>query len=154
MGRYRSVVSRIVALHFLAIIATSICMPLALFLMLRAAVEQLHHQALRDQAADIVRYLSIGPDGTLRLSLPPGLAEFYSAGYGRAAYAVIDTDGRVCCSSSSLPGNRAITDTQPGGWANRIFSTRSEIGAIAPIPPGRGTPIQYFFDKIVTASRS
>ena len=138
--RFRSVVSRIVALHFLAIIATSICIPLALFLMLRQAVEQLHHQALRDQAADIVRYLSIAPNGTLRLSLPPGLAEFYSVGYGRAAYAVIDSDGRVL--SSSLPGNRAITDIRPEGRPIEFFQ-QDRVGAIAPIRP-EGDPIEFF----------
>jgi signal transduction histidine kinase len=140
MIRYRSVVSRIVTLHFLAIIATSICMPLALFLMLRAAIEQLHHQALRDQAADIVRYLSTGPDGALRLSLPPGLAEFYSAGYGRAAYAVIDRDGRVLF--SSLPGNRAITGIRPEGSPIQFFQ-QDRVGAIAPVRP-EGEPIQFF----------
>ena len=140
MIRFHSVVSRIVALHFLAIIATSICMPLALFLMLREAVEQLHHQALRDQAADIVRYLSNAPDGTLRLSLPPGLAEFYSAGYGRAAYAVIDRKGRVLF--SSLPGNRAITDIRPEGRPIEFFQ-QDRVGAIAPVRP-EGEPIQFF----------
>ena len=140
MIRSRSVVSRIVALHFLAIIATSICMPLALFLMLRAAVEQLHHQALRNQAADIVRYLSTGPGGTLRLSLPPGLAEFYSAGYGRAAYAVIDMDGQVLF--SSLPGNRAITDIRPEGGPIEFFQ-QDLVGAIAPVRP-EAKPIEFF----------
>jgi len=115
-------------------------MPLALFLMLRAAVEQLHHQALRDQAADIVRYLSTGPGGTLRLSLPPGLAEFYSAGYGRAAYAVIDLDGRVLF--SSLPGNRAITDIRPEGGPIEFFQ-QDRVGAISRARP-EGEPIEFF----------
>jgi signal transduction histidine kinase len=138
--RFRSVVSRIVALHLLAIIAASICMPLALFLMLRQAVEQLHHQALRDQAADIVRYLSTAPDGTLRLSLPPGLTEFYSAAYGRAAFAVVDTDGRVLF--SSLPGNRAITDIRPQGKLFEFFQ-QDRFGAIAPVRAESG-PIEFF----------
>ena len=142
MIRFHSVVSRIVALHLLAIIATSICMPLALFLMLREAVEQLHHQALRDQVADIVRYLSNAPDGTLRLSLPPGLAEFYSAGYGRAGYAVIDREGRVLF--SSLPGNRAITDIRPEGRPIEFFQ-QDRVGAIAPVRP-EGGPIEFFRD--------
>jgi signal transduction histidine kinase len=140
MIRSRSVVSRIVALHFLAIIATSICMPLALFLMLREAVEQLHHQALRDQAADIVRYLSTASDGTLRLMLPPSLAEFYSVGYGRAAYSVIDADGRVLF--SSLPGNRAIKDIRPEGRPIEFFQ-QDRVGAIAPVRPEQG-PIEFF----------
>ena len=119
--RFRSVVSRIVALHVAAIVATSICMPLALFLMLRQAVEQLHHQALRGQVAEIRRYLSTSPSGTLQLSLPPSLAEFYSRGYGRAAYAVLDPNGQVLF--SSLPQNQAIVDIRSAGGA-ASFSSR------------------------------
>jgi signal transduction histidine kinase len=138
--RFRSVVSRIVALHVAAIVATSICMPLALFLMLREAVEQLHHQALRDQAAEIERYLSTAPNGTLRLSLPPSLAEFYSQGYGRAAYAVID--GAAGVLFSSLPGNRAITGARPEGRPVEFFQ-QDRVGVIAPVRP-EGGPVEFF----------
>jgi signal transduction histidine kinase len=140
--RFRSVVSRIIALHVAAIVATSICMPLALFLMLRHAVEQLHHQALRAQAAEIVHYLSAAPDGTLRLALPASLAEFYSERYGRAAYAVLDADGRVLF--SSLPGNRAIADVRPEGAPAAYFEQASR-GAIAPVRPDGG-PVAFFRD--------
>jgi signal transduction histidine kinase len=138
--RFRSVLSRIIALHVAAIVVTSICIPLALFLMLRSAAEALHHQALRDQAAYIVRYLSRAPDGTLHLSLPPSLAEFYSEGYGRAAFAVLDADGRVLF--SSLPGNRAIARFRPGGKAVEFFQ-QDRFGAIAPVRP-KGNAVRFF----------
>jgi signal transduction histidine kinase len=118
--RFRSVVSRIVALHLLAIIATSICMPLALFLMLDYAAQGLHQRALRDQAAEILRYLDRRPDGTPRLSLPPGLGAFYSESYGRAAFAVLDGDGRVLF--SSLPGNRPIAPSPPKDAPFQFFT--------------------------------
>lgn len=140
MIRFRSVVSRIVALHLLAIIATSICMPLALFWLLRQAVEELHHQALQAQAGEIVGYLSIAPDGTLRLSLPPSLAEFYSQGYGRAAFAVLDPGGRVLF--SSLPGNRAIIDIQRERKPVEFFQ-QDRVGAIAPAQ-AEGEPVAFF----------
>src|SRR5260370_17501266 len=89
MWRFRSVVSGMVALHLLAIVVTSICMPLALFMMLKYAAEELHNRALREQAAEILRYLGRDPDGTLRLSLPPALAEFYSEAYGRSAFPIL-----------------------------------------------------------------
>ena len=130
MVRFRSVTSRIIALHVAAIIATSICIPLALFLMLRQAVELLHHQALRDQAGEIVNYLSIAPDGSVRLSLPPGIAEFYSQGYGRAAYAVIDDKGEVLF--SSLAGKRPIANLPPKGKSTEFFQ-QDPLGAIAPV---------------------
>ncbi len=120
MIRFRSVVSRIVAFHLLAIIAAAICMPLALFLMLDYAAQGLHQRALRDQAAEILRYLDRGPDGTPRLSLPAGLAEFYSEAYGRAAFAVLDGDGRVLF--SSLSGKRPITSKRPKSAPFQFFS--------------------------------
>jgi signal transduction histidine kinase len=104
--RFRSVVSRMIALHLLAIVVTSICMPLALYMMLNRAAEELHHRALRERAAEILRYLDRGPDGAPRLSLPAALAEFYSEAYGRSAFAVFDPSGRVLF--SSLAGDRAI----------------------------------------------
>src|SRR5579871_758947 len=131
--RFRSVVSRIVALHIAAVVATSICMPLALFLALRHAVEQLHHQALRDQASEIAHYLSVSAAGTVRLDLPTVLAEFYSQGYGRAAYAVIDKDGRVLF--SSLPGNRAIAPIHSLSDSAEFFQ-EDRVGAISSARPG------------------
>ena len=124
MIRFHSVVSRIIGFHLLAIIATSICMPLALFLMLNHAAQELHQRALRDQVAEILRYLGKGPDGAVRLSLPPGLAAFYSAGYGRAAFAVLDGDGRVLFSSSS--GNGPIAPIPPKAMSFQFFSQRRD----------------------------
>ncbi len=142
MVRFRSVTSRIIALHVAAIIATSICIPLALFLMLRQAVELLHHQALRDQAGEIVNYLSIAPDGSVRLSLPPGIAEFYSQGYGRAAYAVIDDKGEVLF--SSLAGKRPIANLPPKGKSTEFFQ-QDPLGAIAPVR-SNGVSVNFFDD--------
>jgi signal transduction histidine kinase len=104
--RFRSVVSRIIALHLLAIVVTSICIPLALYMMLNYAAQELHHRALRDRAGEIVHYLDSGPYGAPRLSLPADLTQFYSEAYGRSAFAVLDQGGRVLFSSS--PGNRPI----------------------------------------------
>ena len=109
--KFRSVVSRIIALHLVAIAVTSICMPLALYMMLNYAAQELHHRALREQAAEILRYLDRGPDGAAQLLLPAALAHFYSEAYGRSAYAVLDPAGRVLF--SSVAGNRAITRARP-----------------------------------------
>src|SRR6516164_10888430 len=82
-------------------------MPLALYMMLNYAAQELHHRALREQAAEILRYLDTAPNGGARLSMPAALAGFYSEAYGRSAFAVLDPGGRVLF--SSLAGDRAIT---------------------------------------------
>ncbi|HYM73270.1 MAG TPA: ATP-binding protein [Stellaceae bacterium] len=123
MFRFRSVVARTIALHLVAIIATSILMPLALYLMLQRAAQVLHDGALREQAAEILRYVDTAADGALRLNLPGPLTELYSEAYGRYAYAVLDNESSVLF--SSLSGHRPITLTPPRGDGPVYFRERS-----------------------------
>jgi signal transduction histidine kinase len=132
--RFRSVLSRIVALHVAAILVTSLCLPLILYLMLQSAAQQLHQRALRSQAGEILRYLASAPQQALKLTLPPDLALYYSSAYGRAAFSVLESDGRVLF--SSLPGNGVL---QPfGSPSSRVefFSRRYRgdefAGAVVP----------------------
>ena len=129
MLKFRSVVSRIIALHLLAIVVTSICMPLALYMMLNYAAQELHHRALRERAAEILRYLDRGPDGAPRLSLPAALAQFYSEAYGRAAYAVLDASGNALF--SSLAGGGAIIRVRPQATPFEYFALhRGDTGLV------------------------
>ncbi len=106
MIRFRSITSRIIFLHVIAVGITSLCMPLALYWLLSAAANDLHNRALRDNADTIARYLVSGPHGSWTLDLPPALREQYSQAYGRDAYSIIDEHGHVLF--SSLAGNRTI----------------------------------------------
>jgi signal transduction histidine kinase len=109
--RFRSIVGRAIALHLLAIVVTSILMPLALYLMLSHAAQDLHQNALREQAAELVQLLGRGPDGTPQLNLTTRLSELYSPDYGRYSYAVGDGNGHVLL--SSFVDRRAITRSPP-----------------------------------------
>ena len=120
MFRLRSIVARTIALHLVAIVATSILMPLALYLMLNRTALDLQNTALREQADEILSYLAMAPDGSLRLNLPEPLAGLYSEAYGRYAFAVLGGDGGVLF--SSLSGNRAVADAPPHG-GNPVFFT-------------------------------
>ena len=55
MIRFRSIISRIVALHVVAIGVTSMLMPLALYYLLNQAANSLHRDALRSQAFTIAQ---------------------------------------------------------------------------------------------------
>ncbi len=99
MIRFKSIISRIISLHVIAIGITSICMPLALYWLLSSTATDLQHRALRDHAETIARYLEAGPDGAWSLRLPAGLEELYSESYGRYAYAVLDGAGKTLFSS-------------------------------------------------------
>ncbi len=111
MIRFKSIISRIISLHVIAVGITSICMPLALYWLLSSTANDLHHRALREFAGTIARYLTRGADGGWRIELPAGLRELYSESYGRYAYAVLDGEGRVLFSSlddrsAIFPGDR------------------------------------------------
>src|SRR5205807_3556571 len=120
--RFRSVVGRTIALHLVAIAVTSICMPLALYLMLKNAAEDLHDRALREQASEILRHVTLAADGALQLKLPGPLAELYSEAYGRYAFAVLDETGAVMF--SSLSNHRAIAGLGPAGHEIAYFTRR------------------------------
>jgi signal transduction histidine kinase len=99
----RSVVRRTIALHLVAISVTAILMPLALYLMLQRAADDLHERALREQAAELVHLIYREPDGKLRVRLTPRLEDLYSPDYARYSYAVGEADGRVLLSSFLQP---------------------------------------------------
>jgi signal transduction histidine kinase len=95
----KSIFSRIIFLHVIAVLVTAICMPLVLYWFVRSAANDLHDQAMREQADLVARHLALRVDGSWTLDLPPALQDLYSQAYGRYAYAVIDADGRVLFSS-------------------------------------------------------
>lgn len=99
MPRFKSILSRIVILHVLAVVVTSILMSLALSWLLSYATDSIHDKAMQDQAVSVGEHLSTGPDGRLQLNLPADLLGLYSQEYGRYSYAVIDDRGNVLFSS-------------------------------------------------------
>ena len=111
MSRSRSVVGRAIALHLAAIVVTSIFMPLALYLMLKYAAQNLHEHALHEQAEELAKLIDRGPNGALEIHLTTRLADLYSTDYGRYSYAVGDASGRVLL--SSFYDGRAITHVPP-----------------------------------------
>jgi signal transduction histidine kinase len=109
---FKSIFSRTIVLHVIAMVITAIFMPLALYWFLRSAANDLHQQAMRDQADLVAHYLAPGSNGQLTLELPPALRDLYSPAYGRYAYAVLDADGDVLFSSRQdqaavFPGDRS-----------------------------------------------
>jgi signal transduction histidine kinase len=127
MVRFRSIITRMVALHVVAIGVTSILMPLALYWLLNQAANNLHRDALRSQAFTIGSFLRPQADGRVLLDIPPELRPLYSGGYGLYAYAVLDTDNKVLFSSRTdgaalfTPDEQSIRD-----W----FIRRGTSGAV------------------------
>jgi signal transduction histidine kinase len=97
--RFKSIISRIVILHIVAVVITSIFMSLALSWLLNYATDNIHDKAMQEQAVSVGEHLTAQPNGGLELSLPLDLLGLYSQAYGRYSYAVIDSQGRVLFSS-------------------------------------------------------
>ena len=96
---FKSITRRIIFLHVAAISITSAFMPVALYVLLNSAAQDLQHRSLRENAALIAQYLAQEPDGHLALHLPPDVDAQFSASYGRYAYSVLDAGGLVLFSS-------------------------------------------------------
>jgi signal transduction histidine kinase len=97
--RFQSILSRIVILHIVAVVITSILMSVGLSWLLSYATNNIHNKAMQEQANAVAEHLRIGPDGQLQLNLPSDLLGLYSPEYGRYSYAVIDEHGAVLFSS-------------------------------------------------------
>ena len=136
MRRFRSIISRVVALHVIAIGVTSILMPVALYWLLNQAANSLHRDALRSQAATISGFLRPQPDGSVVLDIPSEIQPLYSTGYGLYAYAVLDASGRVLF--SSRPDGAALfslDESASGGWIERVRSTGSVLFGVSVARP-------------------
>jgi signal transduction histidine kinase len=97
--RFKSIISRIVILHVVAVVITSIMMSLALAWLLSYATNNIHNKAMEEQAVEVGEHLSAGYQDKLELDLPLDLLGLYSQEYGRYFYAVIDQHGDVLFSS-------------------------------------------------------
>ena len=129
MIAFKSIFSRIIFLHVIALLITAIFMPLALYLFLRSATNDLHRQAMHDQAGLVANYLIRTDSGSLRLDLPPALRDLYSQAYGRYAYAVLDAGGKVLFSSRNDLAPIFPNDTRASGIAE--LETRQGKAAIS-----------------------
>ena len=110
-------------------VITAIFMPLVLYLFLKSTTNDLHQQAMRDQADLVAHYLVLGENGSLTLELPPALQDLYSQAYGRYAYAVLDDAGRVLF--SSLKDRAPIFPRDPRASEVAYLETREGNAVIA-----------------------
>jgi signal transduction histidine kinase len=113
--RFKSIISRIVILHVVAVVITSIVMSFALSWLLSYATDNIHNEAMQEQAVAVGEHLSARSDGSLELNLPLDLLGLYSQPYGRYSYAVIDGRGRVLFSSLGDHAALFPTDARSGG---------------------------------------
>ena len=129
MISFRSIFSRIIFLHVIALVITALFMPLVLYYFFKWAANDLHDQAMREQAELVAHYLVLRPDGSWTLELPPALHDIYSQAVGRYAYAVLDDSGRVLF--SSLKDRSPIFSGDPRSSDVAYLETRRGNAAVS-----------------------
>ncbi len=125
--RFNSMMTRIAALHIVAVAVACIALPLALYLLLKAAATDLQRQALLEQAEEIGDYLVRDGD-KWELHLPARLKDTYSEAYGRYDYAIVDPENKPLFSSLDTP--RPILRSDPHQAHPYYFHQRGEAGDI------------------------
>lgn len=120
MLRFKSLTSRIVFLHIVVVAVAAVFLPLVLLWLLNSEIDQLHREAMRDQADVLGEKLAIGADGKVVLNLPESLKDLYSEAYGRYRYDIYDADGHVLFSSHhASPVKPASPDMIAGASVTR-----------------------------------
>lgn len=127
MFQFRSLTSRIVFLHIVAVAVAAIFMPLVLLWLLNSEIDQLHHNAMRDQGEVLAAGLAVGTNGAITLTLPQSLKDLYSEAYGRYQYDILDASGRVLFSSRKNARPLAGTNRSSPGTISGA-SVVKEIG--------------------------
>jgi signal transduction histidine kinase len=127
--RFKSIISRVVILHVIAVAITSVVMSFALSWLLNLATQNIHNEAMQEQAAAVARHLVVNADGSVTLELPPELEGLYSQPYGRYSYAVIDQQGHVLI--SSFKDRRAIFAADPRSAHVAFLQTQQQNAAIS-----------------------
>ncbi len=117
MFRFRSLISRIVLLHIVAVAVAAIFLPLILLWLLNSEIDRLHRDAMRDQAKVLGEQIVVKPEGTVTLDLPESLKGLYSEAYGRYQYDIFDSAGQLLFSSHPDRKQRARPD---GSYAGSI----------------------------------
>jgi signal transduction histidine kinase len=102
---FKSLISRIVFLHIIAVAVVAIFLPLVLFWLLNSEIDQLHRAAMRAQAETLAERIVVQPDGKVTFNLPESLRGLYSEAYGRYQYDIRDDDGRLLFSSHRRTGD-------------------------------------------------
>jgi signal transduction histidine kinase len=122
---FKSLISRIVFMHIVAVAVVAIFLPLVLFWLLNSEVDQLHREAMRAQADVLAERIVPQADGTLAFNLPDSLRGLYSDAYGRYQYDIRDGEGRLLFSSHRKTGAAVaaprLSETISGAGVTRII---------------------------------
>lgn len=127
----RSLIGQILLVELAAIAVAALVLPSVTVSMLRQTMLVYQRNSLVEQAQDVARELSLGPDAQLRVALTPARAQLYATPYDGRAFAVIDRDGRLVARSRFAAG--VPWDQAPRSQRPRSFRAGTFVGASLPV---------------------
>lgn len=127
----RSILSRIVVLHVVAIIIAALVLRSILHWSLATDVAKFQLNKMTAQIEVFARNLKPSSAGGWSLSLPDGARDQYSEAYGRYKYAIIDDTGSVIFSSRPSKKPLFTVDLNANGIIPHNALTRGEAKTIA-----------------------
>jgi signal transduction histidine kinase len=118
---FRSIRSRIIWMHIIAVAAVSIALPLAVRLLLNSTALSFEHENMRRHEVEIAQALRWTGSGW-QLDLPQDLRTLYEHGYSGFAFAIVDDKGKVLF--SSLRNQGALMPPGPPGGKASFFQEK------------------------------
>jgi signal transduction histidine kinase len=109
-----SIVHRIIGLHLLALVATSIVVSGATYFLLNSTINSYEQRILRDHAVVVAKYLAFENDHWT-FQIPTDLQAIYSRGTSGYALAVADDEGKTLYSSLPRTGQVLEEARRRGG---------------------------------------
>lgn len=120
----RSILSRILWLHLIAIVATAILVPLAVNFLLTQNATSLQHRELELHANAIASALTQNTQGDWALDLDPDLRTLYANEFGGFSFAVVDPKGGLLFGDPPAPAHQLRTAAR--GEGPKFFELRRE----------------------------
>jgi signal transduction histidine kinase len=128
---FRSTFSQIVWLQVVAIAATSLAMPIAIYVFLDGTVRAYQVRMLHQREQVLFHAMALGTDG--RLALPPSLEAPYAQEISGFAFSVLDATGKVQLSSRTDQGALGgLPPTRSRGVFRRPTGKGVYVGASFP----------------------
>jgi len=121
---FRSTFSQIVWLQVLAVAATTLVMPIAIYLFLERTVADYQIKMLGQREQVLLHAMTPSPAGSV--ALPPSLTEPYAQEISGFAFSVSDTQGRLLVSSAA---DRGALGPLPAARRIALFRRKTGKGA-------------------------
>ncbi|MEW6768373.1 MAG: HAMP domain-containing sensor histidine kinase [Pseudomonadota bacterium] len=132
MFQLKSLLSRVVVFHVIAIALIALLMSTTLVWLLSKETRNFHQHSMVSLAKSVGDHLTQSADGAVHISLPESLTAQFSERYGRYFYAVFKSDGSFIGSSSKSSITTFVNPQNPPAETEFVIGNRKVAGVSMP----------------------